>query len=75
MSKKELDKLMSYYINELTRLERELNVLQSNLRYRYIDHIDCLELILTLERLEIFKRIFKDIYYLLNLKKYVDGDD
>lgn len=43
-----------YLLNERDRLENELEVLRHNIRYRNIDAVDCLELIIAMERLNSF---------------------
>ena len=56
------------YNNEV-RLEDELKQKQSNIRYRKIDVVDCIELACDIERLSIFKQTCRDIRALLKLCK------
>lgn len=64
--------LMRYICNYRTKLEREVQQYSANVRYRRIDTLDCLELLLAIERLNAFKEITKDILLILDLKKYTE---
>lgn len=72
MKEKERLILMQYILNQRTCLERELKQYVQNVRYREFDVVDCLELILLKERLSMFNQVTKDVFMILNLKKYVD---
>ena len=55
-----------YVVNHRQHLENDIKQLQTNLRYRKVDAVDCLELALAIERLNCFneycrhtKEIFK----------------
>ena len=50
MTEKEKVLLLSYQYNNRTYLEREVVQLRSNLRYRDVDSVDCMELMLAIER-------------------------
>ena len=51
----ESQNLMEYILFEMTRLEQDVQHLRQNLRYRDVDVVDCMELMLALERLVVFK--------------------
>lgn len=69
MKERELCLIYSYILNHQTSLEQELAQLQTNIRYRRIDHVDCLELICAVERLNTFKETTKDILTLIKYDK------
>lgn len=64
--------LMRYICNYRTKLERDVQQYSTNVRYRSIDTLDCLELLLAIERLNAFREITKDILLILDLKKYTE---
>ena len=68
MTEKEISLILAYLYNNKLHLERELKQRQSNIRYRDIDVVDCLELALCSERCSFFNQISNDIRILLNLK-------
>ena len=59
---------MSYILNQLTYLENEVQELTSRIRYRKIDAVDCLELIIAVERLNSFREFSKSAIELLKLE-------
>lgn len=67
MKEKEIDLLFAYIYNNRMRLEDEVSQLQANIRFRKIDSVDCIELMLATERLNTFKEVTKDIRMLLGL--------
>lgn len=67
--------LMQYILNQRICLERELKQYVQNIRYREFDVVDCLELILLKEKLAMFNQVTKDVFMILNLKKYVDDEE
>lgn len=69
MKRKELSLLYNYIYNNRYNLEDELKQLQTNLRYRSIDVVDCSELICAMERYNTFMQVSKDIMSLLNMKE------
>lgn len=75
MTQKEIRLLLQYALAERTVMEREFRQLRSNIRYRDIDIMDCLELLLLLQRIETFNHVFNDIYLLFNLRKYTDFEE
>ena len=54
MRHSERDLLMAYLVNEESRIEAELVELRNRIRFRHIDVTDCVELMLTLQRLSDF---------------------
>lgn len=75
MTEKEKVLLLSYQYNNRTYLEREVVQLRSNLRYRDVDGVDCMELMLAIERLNMFNKVFRDVYAILKIRKYTDFDE
>ena len=69
MRQSEKDILMMYIYNNTVRLENNVKQLQSNIRYRRIDTVDCIELMLAQQELETFKEVTKHIRVLLKLKE------
>lgn len=67
MRKCEIDLLMAYIVNEESRIEGELVELRNRIRFRRIDVADCVELMLTLQRLEDFREFSLTVIRLLNL--------
>ena len=67
MKKLEVAAVCNYIYNNRSRLEHEVRELQSNLRYRQIDVVDCIKTACSIERLNTFKQPTKDILTLLNL--------
>ncbi len=67
MTKRQKEILMMYLMNTRDRLENDVVNLRQQLRYRNVDVVDCLELLLSLERLNIFNEIEKNVRALLNL--------
>lgn len=69
MKKTEVAMIYSYFINLRSRLENEVSQLQSNLRYRRVDTVDCIELSTAIERLNMFREISNSIVLILQLDK------
>lgn len=67
MRKTELSLLYSYICNQQSRYEQEIQQLQTNIRYRKIDIVDCFELMCPIERYNTFMQISRDILQLLNI--------
>lgn len=67
MRKTELSLLYSYICNQQSRYEQEIQQLQTNLRYRKIDTVDCFELMCCIERYNTFMHISRDVLQLLNI--------
>lgn len=69
MRQTEIDLLMAYFVNEEIRIESELVELRNRIRFRRIDVTDCVELMLTLQRLEDFREFALTVIRLLNLDR------
>lgn len=67
MRQNEFSLLYSYLYNNKVQYEREVQQLQTNLRYRSIDVTDCIELACALERLNTFNHVSNDIVSLLSI--------
>lgn len=67
MNNHEFSILYAYLYNNQLELEKEVQQLQTNLRYRNIDVTDCVELACAMERLNTFKEVSEDIRSLLNI--------
>lgn len=67
MKQAELALLYAYIYNNRIRLKNDIRALQANIRFREIDTVDCLELILAVERYNTFKETTNQIRHLLNL--------
>lgn len=65
---RKMDLLSDYIYNRRVYLERDIQQLQDNLRYRSISSVDCLELIIAQERLAMFVEVTRDVTELLKLK-------
>lgn len=72
MNHKEMALFFAYIYNNRTRLEDEKRQLQSNIRFRNVDSVDCIELMLASERLDTFNEVTTDIRHLLGF--YTDED-
>ena len=67
MKQSEKDLLMAYIYNNYCRLEANVHTLQSNLRFRKIDVVDCIELACAIQEFDTFKEVTKHIRILLKL--------
>ena len=65
---RKMDLLSNYIYNRRVNLERDIQQLQENLRYRSISSVDCLELIIAQERLAMFVEVTRDVTELLKIK-------
>lgn len=65
---RKMDLLLDYIYNRRVYLERDIQQLQENLRYRSISSVDCLELIIAQERLAMFVEVTRDVTELLKIK-------
>ena len=65
---RKMDLLSDYIYNRRVYLERDIQQLQDNLRYRSISSVVCLELIIAQERLAMFVEVTRDVTELLKLK-------
>lgn len=68
MRQKEIELLCSYFLNNLTLLEGEIITARNNIRYREVDSVDCLEMILSIERKETFVRTMQNVFSILNIR-------
>ena len=68
----EVEMLLEYIIFETTRLEQDVYQLRQTIRYRDVDVVDCLELMLALERLAAFKNFSANVIQLLKLRDISD---
>lgn len=69
MTKREIESLLAYLIRRHDLLESEMIQLQTNVRYRRVDVVDCLELSLAIERYNSFNDFAADVRQILNLQK------
>ncbi|MDE5853816.1 MAG: hypothetical protein K2H19_01985 [Ruminococcus sp.] len=69
MTQKEILLLLSYIYNIRCQTETELRELQSNIRYRRVDVVDCSELASAIVRADTVHEITENILILLNLDK------
>ena len=67
MKQTEKELLWAYIVNEEGRLEAEVVELQNRIRFRRITVNDCVELELSLQRLDDFREFALTIIRLLNL--------
>lgn len=67
MTQKETLILMSYIYNIRNQSEQEVRQLQSNIRYRPVDIVDCSELASAITRLQTVHEITENILIILNL--------
>lgn len=67
MRQSEKDLINKYIYNNMIRLEDTVKQLQNNIRYRRIDSIDCIELLMAQQELETFKEVTKHIKTLLKI--------
>ena len=65
---RKMDLLSDYIYNRRVYLERDIQQLQENLRYRSISSVDCRELIIAQERLAMFVEVTRDVTELLKIK-------
>lgn len=68
MKKCELSLLYSYILNNRIQLKNDVRTLQTQLRYREIDVVDCIELACAIERYNTFKETTNQIKSLLKLE-------
>ena len=69
MRQNEKDIISQYIYNNYVRLENNLHTLQNNIRYRKIDTVDCIELMLAQQEFDTFKEVTKHIMLLLKIKE------
>lgn len=71
MKQCEKDVLSKYLYKNRVRLEDTVKQLQANIRFRRIDTVDCIELMLAQQELETFKEVSKHIRALLKLERSI----
>lgn len=69
MRQNEKDLITRYIYNNRVRLENNVHQLQSNIRFRNIDTVDCIELLLAKQELDTFKEVSNHIRLLLKLNE------
>ena len=69
MRQNEKDLITRYIYNNRVRLENNVHQLQSNIRFRNIDVVDCIDLLLAQQELDTFKEVTKHISLLLKLNE------
>lgn len=74
MRQKEIELLYAYFVNNLTHLEGDLITYRNNIRYREIDPVDCLEMMLAIERKNMFVMTMNHVFEILNLK-YCEAEE
>jgi hypothetical protein len=67
MTERQKVKLVEYIIQKQAFYENDLDKLQQHIRYRRIDAVDCLELILAAERKAHFEEIIGEILGVLRV--------
>lgn len=65
MTQKEL--LLAYFYNNRCRLEDEVKQLQTNIRFRKVDIVDCVELACAIQRLETFSEVTRHVMAILKI--------
>jgi hypothetical protein len=67
MRQSEKDLISQYIYNNYCRLEANVSTLQSNLRFRRVDVVDCIELACAIQEFDTFKEVTKHIRILLKI--------
>lgn len=68
MTEKEKELLLAWVTNEQLRLDQELIDLKNRIRFRRIDIIDNIEMIILQQRISDFEEFSKMLFRLLNLR-------
>ncbi len=71
-SQKQRELWMCYVVNQREHLENDIKRLQTNLRYRRVDAVDCMELALAIERLNSFNEFAS---HATEIFKIMSGND
>ena len=69
MTQKQRDLFSCYVLNQRENLENDIEQLQSNIRFRRVSQVDCLELIIAKERLNAFNDFVRDVNCILKIHK------
>lgn len=67
MTMREKDFLAAYFYNRELQLEEELREYRERVRFRRIGIEDCIELMLTIQRIADFREFRQDVIHLLHL--------
>lgn len=73
-SQKQRDLWAEYCYNKREFLVADIRQLQQNIRYRDIDVVDCIELILAIERLNTFERVCKSVEMIFKVGENYNND-
>ncbi len=63
------DLLAEYFYSEYNRLEADIKQLQENIKWRRVSTIDCLELIIAMERFSAFCDFKSNVNAILRIKQ------
>lgn len=66
---KEKEMFLAFEYNHREYLREQIRQLQTNIRYRNIDSVDCIELIIAIERLNAFEEYCKIMHTVFNIGK------
>lgn len=72
---KEKEMFLQFEYNHREYLRENIRQLQQNVRYRNIDSIDCIELIIAIERLNGFEEYCKIMHTIFNVGKGVNDEN
>ena len=72
MRQSEKDLISQYIYNNYVRYENEVKQLQNNIRFRAVDMVDCIELMLAIQQFDTFKEVTSHIRLLLKLNEKGD---
>lgn len=67
MTQKQKDIYGAYIYNQRLRMEEDIKTMQQNLRWRKISALDCLELIIAVERYNAFCEFIADVNSILKV--------
>ena len=70
MTQKQRSIYGEYVLNERTRMEKEIEQLQQNIRFRDVSQLDCLELIIAKERYNSFCEFVRHINAIMQVERY-----
>lgn len=66
---KEKELFLAFEYNHRELLRENIRILQQNIRYRNVDSVDCIELIIAIERLNAFEEYCKIMHTVFNIGK------
>jgi hypothetical protein len=67
MTQNQYFRMLQYFIHKRAAIESDLIELRQSVRYRAIDPVDCLELLMATERLQSFEAFTADVLALLRV--------